>query len=101
MFAVFGSAGLTAFSGTLNAGFTAIAGAGEPNVMRPSARSVSRVDCVEKWNDRITFAGFTPVAAATAKCEAVKPQEPCIGAFGRAAQLAGFTAAPSVVLIVA
>ena len=42
-------------------------------------------------------AGF----AATAKCEAVKPQAPCMGAFGSVAQLAGFIVGPSVVLIVA
>ena len=71
-----------------SAAFTAIAGAvGEPKMMRPSARSVSRVDCVEKWNERMHVRGIHAAwRAATAKCEAVKPQAPCIGAFGSVAQ---------------
>ena len=70
------------------------------------ARSVSRVATVLKWKDTTTFAGFSasgPSAgfAATSRCEAVKPQAPCIGAFGSVAQFAGLMVAPSVDLMVA
>src|SRR5689334_12316180 len=97
-----------ALSGMPGAAFTAMAGAGAAGLKMiwPRTRMVSRVACVLKWNETMTLAGFTAAApsaefAATAKCEAVKPQAPCIGALGSVAQLAGFTVGPSVVLMVA
>ena len=81
------------------------AGAAGLKIVRPSARSVSRVATVVKWNETITLAGFSasgPSAglAATSRCEAVKPQAPCIGAPVSVAQFAGLMVAPSVVLMV-
>src|SRR5690349_13706382 len=94
-------------SGIPGGALTAMAGTGAAGlkIVRPSARSVSRVATVVKWNETITFAGFSargPSAgfAATSRCEAVKPQAPCIGAPVRPAQFAGLMVAPSVVLMV-
>src|SRR6185295_18285827 len=97
------------FSGVPGAALTPMAPAGDAAITWPSARSVSCVDCVEKWNERMTFAGLSasgPSAGlpATSRCDSVKPQAPCIGVFGSDAQfaaLAGEGVAPSVVLIVA
>src|SRR5687768_4435640 len=99
-----GKAGLIALSGVPGAAFTAMAGTGAAGlkIMRPRARIVSRVAWVLKWKETMTLAGFTAAApsagfAATAKCEAVKPQAPCMGAFGNVAQPAGFTVGPRAV----
>src|SRR3954465_3920877 len=89
-------------------GATPMAGTGAAGLKMicPNASSVSRVATVLKCAEMMMLAGFNangPSAgfAATAKCEYVKPQAPCIGAFGRDAQFAGFGVAPKVVLIVA
>src|SRR4029079_7948526 len=97
---------LMVFSG-IAVGATAMAGAGAAGlkIVRPSARSVSRAATVVKGNETITLAGFSasgPSAglAATSRCEAVKPQAPCIGAPVKAAQFAGVILAPNVDLMV-
>src|SRR4029079_15011471 len=93
------------FSGML-VGATPMAGVGAAGLKMicPSASSVSRVATVLKCAEMMMLAelsasGPSAELAATAKCEAVKPQAPCIGAFGSVAQLAAATVGPRVGLV--